>query len=463
MFAPTLRGVEDIWVGNDTMTINHASTTLGLIFAATVAVATPAVSADLGGDCCADLEERVAELEATTARKGNRKVSLTISGYVAQEITVWDDGGESNAYVHGLGPTQSTHVKLNGQATIVPGWTAGYMLRIQDLTGNAFSGNGDPINQMNATKNDNLNTQMSFWYLQSKEFGKVSVGRQAHAAKSAAMFTDLSGTQILDNYTFLDGFPQFRLRSGTTGALHPALTWGNMGFCYSQQAPLGGDCNGIVMNGVRYDTPTFAGFSASASWGEDDFWEIAGRYAGEVAGFKVALSVGYSENSDENAAIAGPPGSGITFSIDHKNSSYFQVGGYIQHLASGLFLHGAYGTEDNDDATLVRSTGGTRVLPDSEHYYVKAGIRQKWLPFGATVVYGDYARYIDQMGPGALFAGATGSEFDRFGGGIAQEIDAASMTLYLKYQHYEGELDGVAALTDIEDADFVSFGGLIAF
>ena len=36
--------------------------------------ATPAVSADLGGDCCADLEERVAELEATTARKGNRKV-----------------------------------------------------------------------------------------------------------------------------------------------------------------------------------------------------------------------------------------------------------------------------------------------------------------------------------------------------------------------------------------------------
>jgi len=37
-------------------------------------------AADLGGDCCADLEERVAELEATIARKGNRKVSLTLSG-----------------------------------------------------------------------------------------------------------------------------------------------------------------------------------------------------------------------------------------------------------------------------------------------------------------------------------------------------------------------------------------------
>ncbi|MDX2204604.1 MAG: porin, partial [Hyphomicrobiaceae bacterium] len=35
-----------------------------------------AKAADLGGDCCADLEERVADLEATTVRKGNRKVSL---------------------------------------------------------------------------------------------------------------------------------------------------------------------------------------------------------------------------------------------------------------------------------------------------------------------------------------------------------------------------------------------------
>ena len=35
---------------------------------------TAANAADLGGNCCSDLEERIAELEATTARKGNRKV-----------------------------------------------------------------------------------------------------------------------------------------------------------------------------------------------------------------------------------------------------------------------------------------------------------------------------------------------------------------------------------------------------
>ncbi len=43
---------------------------------------TGVMAADLGGNCCSDLEERVAELEATTARKGNRRVSLEVSGHV---------------------------------------------------------------------------------------------------------------------------------------------------------------------------------------------------------------------------------------------------------------------------------------------------------------------------------------------------------------------------------------------
>lgn len=412
-----------------------------------------AAAADLGAACCADLEERIAELEATAARKGNRKVSLTISGYIAHEITVWDDGRETNAYLHGLGPTQTSHVKFNGQAIIVPGWTAGYMLRLQDLTGNAFSGGPSAMNQNNPFNNAGLNTQMAFWYLQSEDLGKVSVGRLAHAAKSAAMFTDLSGTQIIDNYTFLAGFPQFTIRTG--GDLSPAaLTWGQLAFCYSQSLPLGGDCSGIVMNGIRYDSPAFGGFSVSASWGEDDFWEIAARYAGEVSGFKLALGAGYTEMRDEVITGAAVSAS--------KDSQFFQIGGYAQHLESGLFVHAAYGHEDNNNTLLLN---GQRA-ENGEHWYVKAGIRKAWTSLGATIVYGDFARYSDQLGPAALALGATSSTFDRFGGGIAQEIDAAAMTLYLKVQHYEAEISGSAlspTVADLEDADFISFGGLINF
>ena len=68
-------------------------TALGLI--ALGAGAPVAKAADLGGDCCADLEERVAELEATTARKGNRKVSLTVSGQVATAVMAGDAGASA--------------------------------------------------------------------------------------------------------------------------------------------------------------------------------------------------------------------------------------------------------------------------------------------------------------------------------------------------------------------------------
>ena len=69
-----------------------------------------ASAADLGGNCCADLEERIAELEATTARKGNRKVSLTVSGWVGEQVLWWDDGAARGTYVGGLGTTLATNV-----------------------------------------------------------------------------------------------------------------------------------------------------------------------------------------------------------------------------------------------------------------------------------------------------------------------------------------------------------------
>ncbi len=295
---------------------------------------------------------------------------------------------------------------------------------------------------------------MSYWFIQSETLGKLSMGRQANAAKSAAMFTDQSGTQIIDNYTFLAGFPQFLVRSG--GDLVPAVTWGQFAFCYQQGVPLGGDCNGIVMNGVRYDTPAIAGFTASASWGEDDFWEVALRYSGEFSGFKVLFGAGYSEFTDENVAGPLPVGS-------VKHSDFFQAGGYIQHIETGLFLHAAYGHEDNSDTRI----GVAQLQPENgEHWYLKGGVRRKWNTLGATIVYGDYAEYLDQIGPVALGLGVTDSTLRRYGGGIAQEIDAAAMTIYLKYQHYDLDVSGAALdprLVDFDSADFITFGGLINF
>lgn len=411
-----------------------------------------AFAADLAADCCADLETRIAELETSAARKGNHKVTLSISGYVAQEITAWDDGGERNVYLNGLGPTQATHVKLVGEAQILPGWTAGYMMRIQNLADNPFGRSGAAAMDQDSSRFDQgLNLQMSYWYVASKSLGTLSVGKLAPAAKSAAMFTDKSGTQNIDNYTFLDGFPQFVVRSG--GNLAPAsLTWGQLAFCYAQSAPLGGDCDGLVMNAVRYDTPVLAGFSASASWGADDDWQIAARFAGEVAGFKVMLGAGYSVSTDETLAA---PVAGLI----SKDTHHVQAGGYAEHLATGLFAHAAYGREDKDGTTLA----GGLTPPDGAHWYAKAGIRQKWTPLGATVLYGTYGRYIDQIGPGAIALGLDASEVAQVGGGLVQEVDAASLSVWLKYRETRAEISGAAGLGALDDLRTLSAGALINF
>ena len=60
-----------------------------------------------------------------------------------------------------------------------------------------------------------------------------------------------------------------------------------------------GDCNGLTENVIRYDSPTFRGFSVSASWGEDDMWDVAARYSGEFNGFKLAVAAAYNEVSSE--------------------------------------------------------------------------------------------------------------------------------------------------------------------
>ena len=90
---------------------------LGLTLGGFAFKATPAQAADLGGDCCADLEERVAELEATTVRKGNKKVSVTLSGWVVKSINWWDDGDINSVIVGDKDYDLGSRFAITGSAT----------------------------------------------------------------------------------------------------------------------------------------------------------------------------------------------------------------------------------------------------------------------------------------------------------------------------------------------------------
>ena len=414
-------------------------------------------AADLGGNCCADLEERIAELEATTVRKGNRKVSLTISGWVAEQVTWWDDGVESNVYVSGIGVTLSSHFKLTGQATIAPGYQAGYVIHVE-------TNSNEPLG-MDQTTDDGgagISLLQSYWFINSDRMGKLSVGQLSHASDNTAILVDGSGSLVPANWVIFDG-ANFgtRINGGPLGA-----SWGNLGFCQHIGAGIAADCNGVPLNAVRYDSPTFGGFSVSASWGEDDFWDVAGRYAGEFNGIKVAVAAAYSHQSDEYAGVT---------SLD---SDYFQIGAFVHHVPTGLFVYGAYGTENNDNEGPM-ARGPVR-FQDNEHWYLKAGLRRKWNALGHTVLYGEYANHDDMFTPGLGLPGngalsltngtpVIGSELRRWGLGVVQEIDAAAMSVWLAYRNMDGEVEftpgnnqGLTTV-DLDELHIVKFGALINF
>ena len=413
-------------------------------------LATSANAADLGGNCCADLEERVAELEATTARKGNRKVSLTVSGWVGQQITFWDDGFESNQYVGDLGRTLSSHVKFTGQATIAPGWTAGYVLHIEAFNQNSL---GQTQTYGNWSGFDAL---QSYWFIKSDHWGKVGVGRQSQASDNTAILVDGSGSLVPANWVAFD-VNSFNMRLSSASILGATAgnyrTWGSVGRCTGGGA--WGDCNGLTQNVVRYDTPTFGGFSASASWGEDDMWDIALRYAGEHHGFKFAVAAAYNE-------ITGGTDPNLFFTAGNEpETKYFQIGAYLQHIPTGLFLYGAYGNNELEGGAFGP------IEFESDTYYIKAGLRRNLNPLGATVFYGEYLNVDESTNLtllGQALLGLPAGELDVWGLGVVQEIDAAAMSLWVSYRHlsYDDGLLGAAG-TGVEDFHYVKAGALINF
>jgi len=422
-----------------------------------------ASAADLGGNCCADLEERIAELEATTARKGNRKVSLTISGWVGQQVLWWDNDtedeafNESGVYVSDLGTTLGSHFKLTGAAQISPGWSAGYVIHIEaDGADNLLTTNQDvPTGPSVLGKGiDFAQTVQSYWFIKSDHIGKVSVGLLSQASDNTAILVDGSGSLVPANFVPFD-YGGFFLRNAD-GTLSAASI--NSTFTHIDQ-------NGIPLNAIRYDSPTFGGFSVSASWGQDDFWDVAARYAGEHGGFKVAIAGAYFESTD----AGGLPNNSA------PGTKHYQVGAYVQHIDSGVFLYGAWGDYNNDsvvdsDLTAVGVTDITSSNADAETWYVKAGVRQHLNPLGHTVFYGEYmdgknsadfAGTVTATGQAVSAAGLNTGNLQLWGVGLVQEIDAAAMSMWLSYRNIDADQGVIGDAT--ADFQYVKFGALISF
>ncbi len=376
------------------------------------AAITPAQAADLGSGCCGDLEERVAELEATTARKGNRKVSLQIYGQVNKALLIWDDGVDSDAFI--VDNDQSgTRVGFTGKATMRPGWSAGFNIEL-DVQDSAT----DKISQDDDEGNANeIAIRQSYWYIESERYGRISLGHQSAAADGVAEV--VLGNSLSDAS---DIFSSFSVRLGNGD---------DSGFLVENFID---DLDGPREDVVRYDTPSIYGFILSASWGDDDYSDIALRFKKEWNSIRLAAAVAYQwdarEEDFEREILIGSAS--------------------VMHIPSGIYVavsggNVEYEIEDSDDGSF---------------YYAQLGLERKILPYGTTTIFGEYGSY-DNIS-NSVEAQAAGLEAERYGFGVVQKFDSAAMELYANYRHYSFTADNLAN-DDLQDFDAVLIGSRIKF
>ena len=405
-----------------------------LALSAAAMAASPASAADYWTDgCCADLEERLIALETTAARRGNRVVSLTVSGWVNQAVFLWDDGVEDNVYV-GTNSLEQERFKIAGEAKIGGDWSVGYVLEVGSVGADSKA-----FSQTSTGVKNTLNTRKSSWFVKSGTFGKVTVGQDATATYHLLNDPDIANTRFYsDSEASAVALGAFRTRSN--GALGPR--WTDVMGGFSNATP------GLSArrNVVRYDTPVVGGFTASAAWGEDDMWDAALIYAGEWGDLKVAARAGYGESTDPTS-IAGRCTAG------NGDCRWWGAAGTVMHVPTGLYVYAAYGEDQIDLTPAQIGADDTATM-----WFVQAGVERRLLPLGKTTIFAEYRN--DDVG---LSRAAVGSEIEFWAAGVVQNIENAGMDLYAIYRNASGRADTGGGMAALDDLDMVITGARIQF
>jgi predicted porin len=408
----------------------------------------PAKAADLGGDCCADLEERVAELEATTVRKGNKKVSVVVYGKVNKAVEFWDDGAESNVYTVD-NSYETTRFGFKGTAKISGDWGAGYKLEIE--TRDASSEALNQIDDDNAPQARQVFVRHSYFFVNNKNYGEVRMGLTYTPKDDITKdtnVTDLQDTMNSDDHMNRGFFLRpkgFNTEVGSAGQ----LKWQNISGCYTSGAAF--DCS-TRRNQVTYWSPEWNGLSASWGWGEDDIWGGALRFKKEWDTWKVGAGAGYEKFSDERLQAGG--GGLIGF---HRDIDEWAGTASIKHKPTGLFAFGAWSFSDNHDSNRQNAGVFTGTdSPDMSAWDAQVGIQRKWMELGDSSFFGGFTNINDGIGgaggatrslPSGTFPNLavnteiTGSDVDKWYLGYDQAIDSAAMHMYLVFEHLEPSVD----------------------
>jgi predicted porin len=377
----------------------------------------------------------------------------------------WDDGNEENAYVV-TNDASRTRIGFKGGAKINGDWSANFKIEL-----GIRSANSKRNNQFDSFGEDEtgFDVRHSWWNLKSKTYGTFQVGHTPTASQEITE-SNLAGTSDVLKYADIEdhGGGFFLVAEGAAAVADEQ--WRRL-IARTGAAPGEGDRRAAVY----YISPSYQGFSVSAGWGGDDFWDIGLRYEGEFGSIKIESGIAYAEITDEvdDSATHGCPVNTVT------ESDCQMLGGSISVMEekSGIYGNFAAGEMWDDNADDI-GVG----LDDTYFFWAaEVGIQQKWFPIGKTTIFGQYYDYdggainrqfsgnaTNPVNPFAGTASIASSGVESYGAGVMQKIDAADMKLYAIYKHVEFDLElingGVVQESNpLEDFDVIMSGAVINF
>ena len=308
--------------------------------------------------------KQVTEVEAKTAEasqppapaeplvtSGSQRMRVAISGQVDRLLNLADDGKSTKAYFVDNNVSVS-RLRLAATGQISEDLSAGTNMELAISPNN--SGDVSQVNEDGSQKDEFRKVEA---LLQSKTWGDVFFGKGDPATKDIARM-DLSGTDVLAYASTGDpaGGLLFRTKDGED------LTSTNIGSVFV-------DFDQGRTNRIRYDTPKFQGAYASASYGADQKWGVAGRWAGLGHGLRAAAGIGVQDPSKAGVDVV------------------YAGSASVLHDATGLSL--TYGTawQQQDEGT-------------GQLQYIKAGWQRNFFSFGKTAFSIDFGYDKDAPGDG---------------------------------------------------------------
>ena len=206
--------------------------------------------------------------EKNPVRSGNEKVRLTLRGHVNRALLYADNGSRTRLF-HVDNSSSPTRLSFNGETHLNSQTQIGSNFEVQ-MESNASS-------SVSMTKQAKSASDVTFakrkleLYAKNARYGQLWVG-QGETASYGGTETDLSGTAVVGlgaNVDAMAGGLLYQTKAG--GKTGPQI----------QETYAGMDGLGRA-DRIRYDTPTFNGFSMAVSHVDGDSRDAGLRFSGEV-------------------------------------------------------------------------------------------------------------------------------------------------------------------------------------